>query len=255
MTIKRLILSLVILSVSCFAQWSEVQKAWNSTAGTSPATTTVSLTGVGANHVVVASVQFLGTATGFTVAVTDGNGHSFTQTPSSPCVYSAGEKVWLYYLLNSTSGNMTVTATPSIAHGLSVHAVEFIPVSGGVVKFDTDACATTSTGTTPLNTPSLTPTIGGLLYSGALSDPGSTGHISAAGASWTLGTNGTIASDVGQSGDEYQFNATGSTAVNYTVAASANTGWVAMAMSIIVINPPNVSLRGKVSLKGDTSLK
>lgn len=253
--ITRVLAVVLFLGASGFAQWTEVQKAWNSTAGASPATTTVSLPSVGTKHVVLASVLYLGTATGFTMAVTDGNGHSFTQTPNSPCIYSTGEKVWLFYITNTPAASMTVTATPSVAHGVSVHAVEFTP-DIGVATFDSDVCANPTSGTTPINTPSITPRKSGVLYAAALVDPNTgTGAISAAGGSWTGGTQGIIASDSNDTADEYQFAATGATTVNWTTTGSAGSGWVAMSMSMFSVPPPNMTLKGKVAVKGKIVLK
>jgi hypothetical protein len=258
MTIKRVALVSLLLCASAFGQWTETQKAWNSTAGNfpTPSNTTVSVTGVGAHHVLVAGVIYLGGVASFTMSVTDGNGHSFTQSPNSPCAYSGGQFVWLFYLLDSASGNLTITATPSVQHGLSVHVIEFTPP--GTPSFDKDACAVPSSGTTPINTPSITPSASGVLYAAALADPASTGAITAAGGSWTLGTNGSIASDAGNSGDEYQIGATAATSVNWTVTGSSGSGWDAMAMSLtssVAATPPNVEIRGKAELKGKVLLK
>jgi hypothetical protein len=254
--LNALLLVIVLwLPASCFAQWTEVQKNWNSTAGASPATTTVSLPSVAANHVVMASVMYLGTATGFTMAMTDGNGHSFTQTPASPCISSSGQKVWMFYFLNTPAASMTITATPSVAHGISVHAVEFAPVTGRAT-FDNDACANPSSGTTPINSPSLTPIRSGLLYAGAIPDPTTgTGQISGVGAGWTEASRGVIASDNNNSSDEYQFSATASTAVNWTVTTSGNSGWNSMLVSMTSVQIPSIVTKGNVKLKGNVKIK
>jgi hypothetical protein len=252
--IKRLLL-LILLCSPAFGQWTEVQKAWNSTAGSSPATTTVSLPGVASGDTVVVSVMYLGTATGFTMAVTDGNGHSFTASTSSPCTYVAGEKVWMFYLINTPGASMTVTATPSVAHGISVHAVEFAPPAGTSVSFDTDSCAVPTLGTTPVTSPSITPAGNSLLYAGIIADPSGTGSVSAVGGSWTLGTNGTIASDTGNTADEYQTGATGATVVSFSVTGSSGSGWDAMALSIKAVSTTNVYVKGKVITKGTIIFK
>lgn len=256
MVFKGLILAILFLfPFTSFAQWTEVQKNWNSTAGASPATTTVSLTSVVANHTVVTSVVYLGTATGFTMVVTDGAGHSFTATPNSPCIYPSGEKIWLFYLLSAVAGNMTVTATPSIAHGISVHAIEFIPATG-IPSFDSDACANPTSGTTPINTPSITPVRAGVLYAAALTDPNvGAASIAGVGAGWTEGTRGVIASDSNDSSDEYQFSATGATAVNWTTTGSAGSGWVAMSMSLTSVQISSIDLKGNVKFKGNVKIK
>lgn len=256
--LNAFLLAIVLwLPVSCFAQWTFVQKNWNSTAGASPspATTTVSLPSVAANHVVMASVMYLGTATGFTMAMTDGNGHNFTQTPASPCISGSGQKVWMFYLLNTPAASMTITATPSIAHGISVHAVEFSPATGRA-SFDSDACANPSSGTTPINSPSLTPARAGLLYAGVIPDPTTgTGQISGVGAGWTEASRGVIASDNNDSSDEYQFSATASTAANWTVGSSSNTGWNSMLVSMTSVQIPSIVTKGNVKLKGNVEIK
>jgi hypothetical protein len=254
--LRNLLLAFFLLTpVLSFAQWTEVQKVWNSTAGSGAATTTVSMPSVVAGHTVIASVMFLGTfLSPFTVALTDGNGHNFTQTPSSPCSYGTGQSVWLFYFTNVPAGSMTITATPSVAHGLSVHAIEFVPTPGAVT-FDVDSCAVPSTGTTPINTPSITPVKSGVLYAGVIPDPASTGSITGVGGSWTDGTHGIIASDSNNSGDAYQFSATGATTVNWTVSGSSGSGWVAMSMSMVTVIPPSMELKGKVFFKGKVLVK
>lgn len=254
-TIKFLTLAILLwLPASCFAQWTEVQKNWNSTAGASPTITTVSLPSVAANHVVLASVMYLGTAA-FTLTMTDGNGHSFTATPKSPCTTSLGQKVWLFYLTNTAAASMTITATPSVAHGISVHAVEFAP-SVGRPTFDNDACDIPTTGTTPVNTPSLTPVRAGVLYGVVIPDPSTgTGQISGVGVGWTEASRGVIASDNNNTSDEYQFSAVTSTAVNWTVTTSGNTGWDAMLMSVTSVQIPSVVTKGNVKLKGNVKIK
>lgn len=255
--IKKLLVMLLLCSPA-FGQWTFVQNAWNSTSGNvpSPATTTVSLPSVGSGHVVVASVVYLGTATGFTVSVTDGNGNSFTATPHSPCAYIGGEQVSLFYLLNTPAASMTVTVTPTVAHGLSIHVIEFTPPAG-TVSFDTDSCSAPSTGTTPVTTPGITPTSSGLLYAGILADPGGSGSISAVLGSWNDGTHGSIASDAGESGDEYQIGATTLTTVGWSIASSIGTGWDAMVMSLRVPppNPASLVVRGKIVFKGNVIIK
>lgn len=254
-TSRMVLLAIILwLPASCFAQWTEVQKAWNSTAGGSPATTTLSLSSVVKGHAVLASVMYLGTAA-FTLTLTDGNGNSFTATPNSPCNYTTGQKVWLFYLVNTPAASMTITATPSVAHGLSVHAVEFAP-SAGRATFDSDACAVPTTGTTPINTPSLTPIRSGVLYAGAIPDPNTaTGQISGVGAGWTEASRGVIASDNNDSSDMYQFSATTATAVNWTATTSGNSGWNAMLMSMTSVQIPSIVTKGNVKLKGNVKIK
>jgi hypothetical protein len=251
-----LALLVAMLGVPCSAQWTQVRQAWNSTAGTSPATTSVTLSLVNQGDVVLVSVDYLGTATGFTVAVTDGNGHSFTQTPNSPCTYSTGQKVWMYYIVAPALATMSITATPSVAHGVSIHAIEFAPTAG-TVTFDSDVCGNPITGTTPVNTPSITPSKSGVLYAASIADPSANlGSFSGVvGGSWTIGTVGVIASDNNNSADEWQVSATSATAVNWTVSSSGNSGWVAMAMSMYTVTPPNLAIKGKVFLKGNTKIK
>jgi hypothetical protein len=234
--------------------FTEVQKAWNSSAGTtpSPATTTLSLPSVAAGHLVVVAVCYLGASTGFTLTITDGNGHTFTQPTGSPFAYSGGARfIWLGYILSAASGSMTITATPSVAHGLSIHAIEF-SYTGGSCSFDKTANAGPSTGTTPINTPSLTPTNAAeLIYAAGISDPASAGTISAVGGSWVEGTRGTINSDGNNSADAYQLSISAATAVNWTVSGSSNTGWNAASMAFSISGNANVSPGG---LSSTTSL-
>src|SRR5882724_8134917 len=131
-----------------------VQAAWNSTAGSTPATTTLALTPTSGNLICVA-VDYLGSGTGFTITLTDGNGHNFTFSTNSPFQYSTtGRFIWLGYILSApSSAAMSITATPTIAHGLSIHAVEF-SYTGGTATFDKDLQGAPTTGTTPINTPS-----------------------------------------------------------------------------------------------------
>jgi hypothetical protein len=254
--IAKILAVCLLLGSSAFGQWSQVRQAWNSTAGASPATTSVTLSLVNQSDVVIASVMYLGTAAGFTMAMTDGNGHSFTQTPNSPCVYSTGQKIWLFYIISPALATMSITATPSVAHGISIHAIEFTP-SAGTVKFDTDVCANPTSGTTPINTPSITPASSGVLYAAGIPDPSAgLGQFSGVvGGSWTFGTGGIIASDNNDSADEWQVSATGATSVNWTVSSSSNTGWVAMAMSMYSATAPNISLKGTTRFKGKVVLK
>lgn len=256
-TIRNLLLAfLFLMPVASFAQWTEVQKAWNSTAGTGTTLpTTLSLPSVGKGHVVLASAMYLGTAA-FTLTMTDGHGNNFTATPNSPCTTTLGQKVWLFYFTNTPAASMTITATPSVSAGFSVHAVEFIP-SAGNATFDKDACTVATTGTTPINTPSITPVRSGVLYAGTIPDPSlGLGQLSGVvGGSWTVGTNGVIASDNNDSGDEYQFSATSATAVNWTVTSSGNTGWDAMSMSMTSVISSSVVIKGKVKLKGKVKIK
>lgn len=246
---------LLWLPASCFAQWTEVQKAWNSTAGSGTTLpTTLSLPSVVKGHTVLASVMYLGT-TAFTLTMTDGNGNSFTQSPNSPCTSTSGQKVWMFYFVNTPAASMTITTTPSVSAGMSVHAVEFAP-SAGRATFDSDACAHPSTGTTPINTPSLTPIRSGVLYAGATPDPTTaTGQISGVGVGWTEASRGVIASDNNNSSDEYQFSATTATAVNWTVTTSGNSGWNAMLMSMTSVQIPSVVTKGNVKLKGNVKIK
>lgn len=253
---KKLFAIMLLLSSSAFAQWTQVRQAWNSTAGASPATTSVTLSLVSQSDVVIASVMYLGTATGFTMSMTDGNGHSFIQTPNSPCTYTTGQKVWLFYIVSPSLATMSITATPSVAHGISIHAIEFTPPAG-TVKFDTDVCSVPTTGTTPINTPSITPAASGVLYAAGIPDPSAgLGQFSGTvGGSWTFGTSGAIASDNNDSADEWQVSATGATAVNWVITSSSNTGWVAMAMSMVISAKPNITFKGTTRFKGKVIIK
>lgn len=230
---RILILFLALWAVSAKAQFTFVQSAWNSSAGGAPATTTLSLPSVGAGHLVVVSICYLGSTTGWTMSsLTDGNGHNFTFSPNSPWQWnSAARYVWLAYMLSAPSGTMTITATPSIAHGISIHAIEFSYT--GVASFDKDANAAPVSGTTPANTPSITPTnSGSLLYAAGVADPNTqAGTFSGVGGSWTKGTGGSVASDANDSWDEYILSASGATSVNFTITGSANSGWNASAMA------------------------
>lgn len=256
MMIRKLLVLVFLLSTSAFGQWTEIQSAWNSTAGAAPASTAVTLSIVQPGDVVIASVMYLGTATGFTMSVTDGNGHNFTQTPNSPCTYSTGQKIWMFYLVSGGLPSMAVTATPSIAHGISIHAIEFTPPAGAPT-FDTDVCSVPTTGTTPITTPSITPAQSGVLYAAAIPDPsaGVGSFTGVVGGSWTFGSGGIIAADNNDSADEWQVSATGATAVNWVVTGSSNTGWAAMAMSMITTNPPSIVFKGTTKIKGKVIIK
>jgi hypothetical protein len=146
---------------------------------------------------------------------------------------------------------MSVTATPSVAHGISVHAIEF-SYTGGTCTFDTTANAGPSTGSTPINTPSLTPTnANSLIYMATLPDPSAgSGEISATNSPWTEGTRGTINSDTNSSVDGYILSASTAQAANWTVVSSAVTGWNAAAMSFFISGgvaatfPPSMMMMG-----------
>lgn len=239
-----------------------VQKAWTSTAGTGTTSpTTLSLPSVGAGNLVVVSVDYLGTTAGFTISITDGNGHSFTLTPNSPFQYNAGAPmVWLGYILSAASGTMTITVTPSSARGLSVHAAEFS--YSGVASFDSDAGAFSTTGTTPIKTPGVTPVATDVLYyATAIGDPAGTGAISGVTAPWTEGTRGVIASDSNNSSDAYILGASGTIPVGWTVSSSTATGWVAAGMTIkaaasggALVGTVAASSSGTASLSGNGAL-
>jgi hypothetical protein len=187
--------------------------------------------------------------TGFSTVITDGNGNTFTQPAGSPYAYSGGARyIWLGYILSAAGGTMSVTATPSVAHGISVHAIEFSYT--GTATFDKVSNSGPSTGTTPINLPSLTPTNSGeLIYAAAISDPASAGTISAVVAPWVEGTRGVINSDADNSADAYQLSISAATAVNWTVAGSANTGWNAASMAfsssvVAATFPPSLMMMG-----------
>jgi hypothetical protein len=215
-----------------------VQSAWNSSAGVVPsqATTTLSLPSVAAGNLVVVAVCYLGSSTGFSTTITDGNGHTFTQPSGSPFEYAGTARyIWLGYILSAASGSMTITATPSVAHGLSIHAIEF-SYTGGSATFDKALQGTTSTGTTPINTPALNPTnAGSLVYLAATPDPSAgSGEISATNSPWVQGTRGTINSDTNSTVDAYILSVSSAQAANFTVVSSANTGWNAAAMAFFL---------------------
>jgi hypothetical protein len=230
-----------------------VQSAWNSSAGVVPSqsTTTLSLPSVAAGNLVAVSVCYLGSSTGFSTTITDGNGHTFTQPTGSPFEYAGTARyIWPGYILSAAGGSMTITATPSVAHGLSIHAIEF-SYTGGTATFDKVLQGTASTGTTPINTPALNPTnAGSLVYIAAIPDPSAgSGEISATNSPWVEGTRGTINSDSNSTVDAYILSVSSAQAANWTVVSSANTGWNAVAMSFSIAAaagtfPPSLMMMG-----------
>jgi hypothetical protein len=230
--------------------FTKVQALWNSTAGGSPATTTLSLTPTAGNLICV-SVDYLGSGTGFTLTLDDGNGNSFTLTPNGPYQYSTtGRFIWLGYMLVAPSSSpMTITATPSVAHGLSIHAIEF-SYTGGTCTFSRGLGSFATTGTTPINSLSDTPTHpNSLVYITAIADPAGSGTISATGSPWTEGTRGTINSDSNNSVDAYNVSVTANITSNFTVASSSNTGWNAAEMTFFISVAPTI-VPGSMMLMG-----
>lgn len=222
-----------------------VQSAWNSTAGTvpSPATTTLSFTPTAGNLICV-DVDYLGSVTGFTLTLDDGNGHSFTLTPNSPFQYSTSARyIWKGYMLVAPSSSpMVLTATPSVAHGLSIHAIEF-SYTGGTCTFDKDLGGFSTSGTSPITSPALNPTnANSLVYISAISDPAGSGTVSATNSPWTQGTRGTINSDTNNSVDAYITSVSSAIAANWTVAGSSATGWNAAAAAFFISASSNANV-------------
>lgn len=224
--------------------FSFVQAAWNSTAGATPTTTTLSLPSVGLNSLVCVSIVYLGSTTGWTMSsLTDGNGNNFIFTPHSPWQWnSAARYVWLAYMLAAPAASMTITATPSTAHGFSIHAAEFSYT--GACFFDKDVNAAPTSGTSPVNSPTITPTNpNSLLYAAGTPDPNTgSGSFINVGGGWTQGSGGAIAADSNNSWDEYTLSGTGATPVNFGVIASAGSGWNVSAMSFFTANLPALPL-------------
>lgn len=197
---------------------------------------TLSTTPVPGNLVLVG---LSGPASGFPVPVAsmlvqDGNGASYTVTPSSGnyAINSSGnaDQVWIFYFIVPTSpaASKTITATwggPSVI--MQIYVDEF-GVSGGYPIFDTDVFGgINGTNGTTINLPSLTASAGELMY--AICATNATVTAPAAGATlgvWT-GSGGT---NIGLGMAEYVLSASGSaTPVNFT--QNTSTDWGAMIAS------------------------
>jgi hypothetical protein len=162
------------------------------------------------------------------LTVKDGNGNSYTVTPHSPSSAedaSAGS-VWLAYLLNApANADKTITATfAANPSGASIFVDDFT-VAGGTAAFDSDAAASAAGATSPIATPSITPSGSGeLFYSGACPSSGLTG----VGGSWVQNSAG-----VGPSGEDaaYILSVSSATALNFTFGGTQDYDSIEMAFT------------------------
>ncbi|MDR3735802.1 MAG: hypothetical protein P4L10_09740, partial [Acidobacteriaceae bacterium] len=117
-----------------------------------------------------------GTTSSTQPSMSDSVGNTYTFTPHSPTTGN----VWIAYSANVKGSDTTISC--SVSHGDTVSAeVEELT---GVGALDTDAYATSPSGTT-VNTPSITPSHAGELLIAAAN---AGGKITTAGSGWTLDT-------------------------------------------------------------------
>jgi hypothetical protein len=161
------------------------------------------------------------------ITVKDSNNNSYTQSPNSPSTFLSGSgQVWLFYLVAPSNATNSITVSWTGTGG-GIWIDDFT-VSGGSAVFDADLGGETAVGTTPVNTPSLTPAgTGELLYSGMTA--GGSLTAPAAGATlgnWTGATGGLQLNN----GAEYDLSSvSGANPVDYT--QSGGPGWSGMVMA------------------------
>lgn len=178
------------------------------------------LTSVTTGDLVVCSVLDYGSSSP-TNSVSDGT-NTYHATPNSPSddTTSFHRHVWIYYSIGVTGGTLTITSNPS--DNAEAIYCNNIHVSGPAVVFDADAAAGNSTGTTPANTPCLTPSVSGEFEYSNVNFVSVTAW--SPNSPWSPGAEATAHSSY----DGYILSGTiSSTCVNFT--GSGNTGgWSAM---------------------------
>lgn len=171
-----------------------------------------------AGHVVCVAI-WVYNSPGGTITVTDGNGHAYTVSPSSPIAIQT-TTIFLAYLTpvpNGASATINI-AFQNGAGGYNAYSYDEFTVSGaGSAVFDGDASSSVSVGvSSPLILPSV-PVTGAndLLYSVAWNTaPGPP----TANSPWTANAAGVTY--YGQGEAAYDLSATSNTPVNFTLGAT-----------------------------------
>ena len=174
--------------------------------GTSSSTSSCQLSNVTAGDMIVVGCQNVASSTA-RPTISDGT-NTYIITPHSPTTGN----VWIAYAANVKSGSPKVECQlPSGEAG--IYAFEF----QGVGALDTDAWATSSSGTT-VDTPTLTPSAAGeALFAIAVVG----GGVTVSGGGWTL-----CPVEAGNACEYQILNSTTATAVNMT--QTGGTGWSAV---------------------------
>ena len=210
------VLLLVVLALLMCGVFSGVAQAESyvqqCAEGNTSSTSNCKLSSVTAGDMIVVGCQNVSASTS-QPTISDGT-NTYTITPHSP----ATGMVWIAYAANVKSGSPTVSCTVPSGDDAGMWALEF----KGVGALDTDAYATSSSGTA-VDTPTLTPSVAGEAPF-AIAVVG--GNVTAAGGGWTL-----CPTTEDGNAREYQIlTSTTATAVNMT--ETGGTGWFAVEAAV-----------------------
>jgi hypothetical protein len=187
-------------------------------------------------NLVLVTVYFYSGSTSPTCTIQDSNGNNYTLSPTSPYqppgAGGAYGLIWFGYILSAPSNaSATITATFSLTvpgTGIALMRAEEFFFGNCTALFDTDIGGTGS-GSTTINSPSITPSHSGeLLY--AFGVPAS--QIVTANSPWTQDSAGIDGNDCDA---EYILSsASGATAINFT--ANTTGVWSAMAIAFKLVS-------------------
>jgi hypothetical protein len=222
--------------------WSHVGTATpvHVTSGTTCAVT-ISPAPVTGNTIWVGAISYNATASPPLIStVKDANGNSLTVTPHSPSATYAATTggAALAYLLSAPS-NITPTITITFATALSGNndcfADSFQVAGGYTATFDTDA-AGNGTGSTSINTPTVTPAGTDVFYSVVVPY----GQVTSVNGVWTLTPNailypGTPETPPDGNAAAYSENVSSALAVNMTQTASSQGTWDSIEGAIVAV--------------------